>query len=1123
MGESTITASSILARYPQDVEWIKIERLAEILDQFTAPKYHPQDPRYREAWNEMRTKCIEGIWFPQFGGYRHVPGRLGFYAKYCTIVDTVNKVRHDISPDIRDLEWHFAYYIMEAMGFSGFEDDDEYTCNYDIYRFNDLRLNEKLPLINKNGDLKKFITPREYLFKIHDRPLGRPLYHNPNKNFVILGSRGGGKATLYSENVYKETGKTTIGELQVGDQIYGSDGKLCNVVEIHPQGVTDVYKVEFSDGRVLNTHPEHLWKVKGRKHPLSTIEMLNNGIYYSHKKSGKTYKFQIEQCSEVDYPEKELPIHPYILGCLLGDGTMTTRTPKIASSDIEILESFEELLPDYELNYDNSTTNNHTIKYIGEERMFVKRRVKGDFWARFNPLFKKIEALGLNVNCRNKFIPEIYKYGSIEQRYELVRGLMDTDGSINKSGSIEFSNTNFQLVQDLAEVLRSLGIRCEIGKDTRKGESHSIKGHVCERSEYWRLYVNTSKEIFKLSRKKERLKKRQREGYATIINIEKLEEQQPTICITVDAPDHCYLTTDYLVTHNSFSVGGMVIKYELVFHGARYADAPIGKAEVEVGSGISSKSSEFLDKVESSIRMLSELPKFGVYGEPEDEDYEPCPFYIHMQGSLKTNNHKNPWTQYRDVKKGNNWKKVGNFDKLYHTVYSDNKKEGAESAAGGRRVAVVYEEMGLMKLIKEAWGSNNAVVATDGVQFGSQIGIGTSGNIDLIQYTKHIFTHPKDYNLLDFNGHAFFLPAPLVDKRFKDENGNTDLEKAYEFYHNEREKAKLASDPQVLISHRMNLPLQIDDMWLGGSSGYLPEKEAEEREKELIRNNLYESIGQAIELYWDSGTQSGVNYRIKPLSEAKPIYNWPLAPSDPTHGEVMIYIHPDKLKINGVIPNDAVIILHDPYVSDELDKGGSLGASYVIVNPKYESFGLPSYQIAATWISRHPNGVDGYNEVFEKLIQFYGNPIRGVWYEANRGDRFRGHMLKKKKASLLCLRPQFEQGQFIYSRNVTQTGYMVSNRIAKVTLLDGLRDLLLTDVGGKLLIETIPCLYTIKQMRQFTMDGNFDGISALQGLPLAVNELEHYSTNKQSSGIFDGLTKNLKNALNRTQQRPQVV
>jgi len=380
----------------------------------------------------------------------------------------------------------------------------------------------------------------------------------------------------------------------------------------------------------------------------------------------------------------------------------------------------------------------------------------------------------------------------------------------------------------------------------------------------------------------------------------------------------------------------------------------------------------------------------------------------------------------------------------------------------------------------------------------------------LIQSTKHIFTHPKDYNCLIFGkGNGFFLPAPLTNKDFKDENGNTDLDEAYDYYIKRREEAKMASDPQVLIAERMNYPLSIEDMWLGGSSGYLPDKEAELREKELIANNLYENIGQAVELVWDSKVSSGVTYRIKPKSEAKPIYNWPLSPNDPTHGEIMIYIHPEKLKVNGILPNDAIIFLHDPYVSDELDKGGSLGASYAIVNPKYESFGLPSYQIAATWISRHPHGVDAYNEEFEKLIQFYGNPVRNVWYEANRGDRFKGHITKKKKNFLLCLRPQFEQGQYIYTRNATQTGYVVSNQIAKVTLLDGLRDLLLMDIGGKLLIETIPCLFTIKQIRQFKMDGNFDGVSALQGLPLAIKEIEHYTSNRQQTGVLHSISKNL--------------
>jgi len=65
------------------------------------------------------------------------------------------------------------------------------------------------------------------------------------------------------------------------------------------------------------------------------------------------------------------------------------------------------------------------------------------------------------------------------------------------------------------------------------------------------------------------------------------------------------------------------------------------------------------------------------------------------------------------------------------------------------------------------------------------------------------------------------------------------------------------------------------------------------------------------------------------------------------------------------------------------------------------------------------------------------------------------------------------------------------------------------DIGGKLLIETIPCLFTIKQIRQFKMDGNFDGVSALQGLPLAIKEIEHYTSNRQQTGVLHSISKNL--------------
>ena len=752
MGTSIVESAPNLSLYTEDVDWIKIEDLKGVLSQFEPVHLHPDDPQYKVQWNGLRTKLVDGIFYPQFGKMRYIPGRLGYYSKFCTIVDTKDKVRYEITPDIRDLEFHFAYYLIEALGFSGCTNDDKYTCDRRIHRFNKLKIDAQAELITSNGKLKEFREPREYLFSLHDDDLGQPLYKNDASNLLVLGARGGGK---------------------------------------------------------------------------------------------------------------------------------------------------------------------------------------------------------------------------------------------------------------------------------------------------------------------------------------------------------------------SYSFALMGVKYELTFHGARNSDRPIGKTSVEIGSGQVSKSSELIDKIVLSNECLKK-EKFGAYGEEGDDDFEPCPFYMWMDGSYRVNNQQNPWIQQKTVKKGKSWKKIGRKSTLYHSSYSTNKKEGAEASAGGRRNMIVYEEIGLTALIKEVWGSNNAVVRTDSEQYGSQIGIGTSGNIELIQSTKHIFTHPKDYNCLIFGkGNGFFLPAPLTNKDFKDENGNTNLEEAYEYYIKRREEAKMASDPQVLIAERMNYPLSIEDMWLGGSSGYLPDKEAELREKELIANNLYENIGQAVELVWDSKVDSGVTYRIKPKSEAKPIYNWPLSPNDPTHGEIMIYIHPEKLKVNGLLPNDAVIFLHDPYVSDELDKGGSLGASYAIVNPKYESFGLPSYQIAATWISRHPHGVDAYNEEFEKLIQFYGNPVRNVWYEANRGDRFKGHITKKKKNYLLCLRPQFEQGQYIYTRNATQTGYVVSNQIAKVTLLDGLRDLLLMDVGGKLLIETIPCLFTIKQIRQFKMDGNFDGVSALQGLPLAIKEIEHYTSNRQQTGVLHSISKNL--------------
>lgn len=186
-------------------DYIRIENLA----QFLIPeikKYHPDDPRHTPYWRSLKKKCIEGLWGKEFGGYRYMPGKLFFYGNFGTIldVDEEQNTRTAIKPLIRDIEWERAYMVLEAEGFSGWTEDNEFTSDSWV---NDLKLkglpsanvvdkwqeNKKkryLALLQPSGKLKKYISPRENIKKIHSKPMGVPYYWNPTKNISELGARG---------------------------------------------------------------------------------------------------------------------------------------------------------------------------------------------------------------------------------------------------------------------------------------------------------------------------------------------------------------------------------------------------------------------------------------------------------------------------------------------------------------------------------------------------------------------------------------------------------------------------------------------------------------------------------------------------------------------------------------------------------------------------------------------------------------------------------------------------------------------------------------------------------------------------------------------------------------------
>lgn len=198
------------------------------------PNYHPSSVKFLKYWKQEKKRCIEGFWgiddadihadpltiedkFWDGGSYRFMPPKLYWYVNYGTIKHrpdhfprTAPKIK--IRPYLRDLEWAYFYNELEARGFSGFELDENFSCNEylkDPEAFTDEELVEMCKDINgkiidlkysnyfkEDGTRKEFVPAREYLRRLFYKPLGLPIYENEAKNFFLLGARGGGKSFL---------------------------------------------------------------------------------------------------------------------------------------------------------------------------------------------------------------------------------------------------------------------------------------------------------------------------------------------------------------------------------------------------------------------------------------------------------------------------------------------------------------------------------------------------------------------------------------------------------------------------------------------------------------------------------------------------------------------------------------------------------------------------------------------------------------------------------------------------------------------------------------------------------------------------------------------------------------
>lgn len=384
-------------------------------------------------------------------------------------------------------------------------------------------------------------------------------------------TRGGRKGKLYLRSAGSGVGKAapnytriptpdgwkSVGEIKVGDLLFDRFGNPTKVLAVYPQKEKkQVYKVYFKSGRVAECCKEHLWSYYNSKsrYPnklfTSTLqELIDNPLGLQDSKGA--YRFSIPICEPVQYSQKELSIDPYVLGLILGDGSFryqnNNKTFNYSSNDEELVRAIC-----LRMNYKKYKHHKGTYSWNFESDYNTHKNV----WV--EDILKDFPELW-NLKSENKFIPNIYLLGSIEQRFDLLAGLLDTDGSIDSKGRISFTTISSKLKDDVIELCESLGMTCSFLIDKRN-DKYTI-------GECYNLHIQAPKavkaKLFKLKRKLDIAiaytnngKREERRDRDSIIKIESTGEFVDMTCFYVDNDEHLFLMNNYICTHNTRSMVG---------------------------------------------------------------------------------------------------------------------------------------------------------------------------------------------------------------------------------------------------------------------------------------------------------------------------------------------------------------------------------------------------------------------------------------------------------------------------------------------------------------------------------------------------------------------------------------
>jgi len=384
----------------------------------------------------------------------------------------------------------------------------------------------------------------------------------------IAGKNGSGKQQPVSEPVLTPFGWKAIGEIKVGDEVIGSQGLPICVTGVFPQTIRETYLVTMADGASTRCGPEHLWTVarwasnSGPKErvveTVPTTTLIEKGV-----RNGLSRRWALPIVAAVQFADRgvNLPVDPYSLGVILGDGHIeTSGYVTVTSWDDAILDAIRP-----------------------REFWRGPRELGSGEWSR------PLRHMGLG-GCRSweKFIPEPYFWASVGDRWSLLAGLMDTDGTAGNSWA-SFCSTSEPLADGVVTLANSLG--CVAKKRKGATKKYTYNGQHKEGRMAWSVSIRSDAAPFMLQRKREAWSPSERcsNWWRYIDTIERVSDED-SVCIQVDAEDGLYVTKDFILTHNTSCLdaifwalkGGKNIQSEPIRKGEEEARVRLDLGELKV-------------------------------------------------------------------------------------------------------------------------------------------------------------------------------------------------------------------------------------------------------------------------------------------------------------------------------------------------------------------------------------------------------------------------------------------------------------------------------------------------------------------------------------------------------------